>query len=363
MKNYFNKLHYETDLSIENKIILIFLLIFSLFYTLVVKIRKILYSIGILKQNKLNAFVISVGNLTTGGTGKTPITVEIANYISDKLRQNTAILSRGYGGKLSASDINIISDGKNIFYSAHLSGDEPYWMASNSENTPILTCKDRYESGIKAINEFGSRVIILDDGFQHLKLKRDLNILVVDCHLRFGNGYLLPAGPLREPIDQIKRADKIILVNKKSLDASSGQLCKNFAEELASTYKKPVFSCNFINKGVFCLKTSQKLPITSNVLAFAGIARPEYFFEYLSKEGVQLLKTRVFSDHHLYTSDDIRNIIKEAKMIGADAIITTEKDAVKLKALLGEKSVDIDFYALKLGIDLDVAKLLENIEL
>ncbi|MFA6990130.1 MAG: tetraacyldisaccharide 4'-kinase [Candidatus Gastranaerophilaceae bacterium] len=359
MKNYFNKLHYETDLALEDRLILPFLLVFSCFYALISKIRNFFYRSGLLKQNKLKAFVISVGNLTTGGTGKTPITVEIANYISDKLQKNIAVLSRGYGGKLSVSDVNIISNGKNIFYSAHMSGDEPYWMAVNSKNVPIITGKNRYESGLKAMEEFNSEILILDDGFQHLKLKRDLNLLVIDCNLKFGNGYLLPAGPLRESLAEIKRADKIILVNKKSLDNSSKQICENFAKNLENTYKKPVFCCNFTNKGIFCIKTSQELALNSTVFAFAGIARPEYFFEYLSQTGHNLVKTRVFNDHHLYTKDDIQNIIREAKMIGANAIVTTEKDAVKLKALLEETSFGLDFYALKLGIDLDLEKLLE----
>lgn len=362
MKRYIAGIHYAKTLSPEENLLKLLLIFFSFFYGFAIKIRNWLYDLSIIKSKKLGAFIISIGNLTTGGTGKTPITAEIASYISGYKGKKTAILSRGYGGKLSVERVNIISDGKNIFYSAHMAGDEPYWIALNTNNTPVITGKNRFESGQRSINEFGTEVLILDDGFQHRKLGRDLNLLVIDSHNKFGNDLILPAGPLREHIDEIKRADKVIVVNKQSFDETSRISCVNYANELEKRYSKPVFVCQFENTGIFNVKTREELSSNSIVYSFAGIGQPEFFFQYLKEQNFNIVKTREFNDHHLYTKDDIQNIIKEAQRLGATSIVTTEKDAVKLKALLDEDGSEIPLFALKLGLSLDVEKLLEEVK-
>ena len=200
MKKYFNKIHYSENLKLQDKLFKSILAVFSMPYFAGVSLRNFLYSKNILKKVKLPAYVISVGNLTTGGTGKTPITIEIAKYIKDKFHKKVAVLSRGYGGKLSGNEVNVVSDGKNILLSPYRAGEEPWLIASKLNGVVVLTGKDRAKLGKYAIKNFGAEILILDDGFQHIKLERDLNILVVDAHKKFGNGMLLPSGPLREPV-------------------------------------------------------------------------------------------------------------------------------------------------------------------
>ncbi len=359
MKNFVAHIHYAKYLMPEERLAYIGLGLLTPFYTLGAKLKLLMYKHGIKKAEKVNAFVISIGNITTGGTGKTPVCVAIANYLSETLNKRTAILSRGYGGKLSNTHVNTISDGENIFFSAHMSGDEPYWLAYNSQKTVVLTCKNRFDAAKTAIKDYQAEVLILDDGFQHIKLHRDFNLMLIDGNLKFGNGKLLPQGPLREPLSEISRADCILIMNKRALDTNAKENCEKFAKEIEEKYSIKTIVCNFAPKGVFSLQGSEELINTEKVYAFAGIGQPKFFFEYLKNQGHEVLKKRIFEDHHLYTKDDIKNILIEAKNLGATAIITTEKDAVKIKALL-DKNSEIKFYALKLGIDLNVRELLSG---
>ena len=362
MKNFISNLHYTNPkyLVLEEKLAYYLLGVAKLFYNIGVNFRLLSYKTGYKKPTKVDAYVISIGNITTGGTGKTPVCVALANYFSETLNKKTAILSRGYGGKLANSKVNIISDGENIFFSAHMSGDEPYWLAYNAQKTSVLTCKNRIEAAQIAIAEQKAEVLLLDDGFQHLKLHRDFNIMLVDGNLKFGNGNLLPQGPLREPLKEINRADCILVMNKRSLDKKAIENCENFAQKLAEKYNKKTVVCNFAPVGIFNLNDNSKLFSPKKVYAFAGIGQPKFFFEYLKKQDFELAKERMFEDHHLYTIDDIKNILAEAKKMDVNAIVTTEKDAVKIKALLDKNPSDIDFYALKLGLDIDIANILPN---
>ena len=359
MKNFVAHIHYAKYLLPEEKLAYFGLGLIKPFYFLAASLKILAYKLKLKKPKKVNAFVVSIGNITTGGTGKTPVCVALANYFSEKQNKKTAILSRGYGGKLSNTQVNTISDGENIFFSPHMSGDEPYWLAYNSQKTVVLTCKNRIEAANTAINTYDAEVLLLDDGFQHIKLHRDLNIMLIDGNLKFGNGKLLPQGPLREPISQIARADCILIMNKRALDATATANCEKFAKEVETKYNKKTFVCNFAPDGIYNLNTRVELEKPSKVYAFAGIGQPKFFFEYLKNEGFEIVKERIFSDHHLYTKDDIKNILAEARKLGANSIVTTEKDAVKLKALLDEKN-DIDFYALKLGLDINIEDILST---
>lgn len=337
------------------------LLFCSLFYGLVVNIRNLLYKFKILKCTKLKAYVISIGNLTTGGTGKTPITCEIANYIREKLGKRTAIISRGYGGKLSNKNTNIISDGEIIYYDSDMAGDEPFWLAVNSKNTAVITGKNRVKSGQYATDNFKSEILLLDDGFQHLKLKRDSDIVLIDCFQVFGNGFLLPAGPLRESENQLKRADKIIIVNKKPFEKNSDEQCRKFAGKIYEKYGKITLICNIYPDKIYDLKTNLPI-ITEKAFAFAGIGQPDSFFDYLENQNIKLVGKSVFVDHHLYTKPDIENLIEKTLQKGTDSIITTEKDAVKIVPFLNEINSDIKICALKLRVELDTDELLRNVK-
>lgn len=360
MKNYIAHIHYAKYLTIEEKIVYLALGFLKIFYAVGVQFKLLMYKMKFKKAHKVAAYVISIGNITTGGTGKTPVCVAIANYLSEKLNKKTAILSRGYGGKLANTQVNTISDGENIFYSAHLSGDEPYWLAYNAQKTSVLTCKNRVEAAQIAIKEQKAEVLLLDDGFQHIKMHRDFNIMLIDGNLKFGNNKLLPQGPLREPLSEISRANCIFVMNKRALDSEATAKCNEFAKELEQKYKIKSVVCNFAPKGIYGLLDNIELSTPAKVYVFAGIGQPKFFFEYLENQDYQLVKTRIFEDHHLYTKNDIKNIIEEAEKLGANAIVTTEKDAVKIKAILDE-NVSIKFYALKLGLDIDLEEILPQI--
>ena len=212
IKTEITKIHYNKNA----KGFLIKLLEFaSIFYGIGSRLKNWLYDQNILKPEKVNAFVISVGNLTTGGVGKTPVVSEIAKYFILK-GEKTAIISRGYGGKLSNKNINVISDGQKIYYNANLAGDEPFWLAENTKGAAVITSKNRYKACEYAIENLGVTKIILDDGFQHRKLYRDMDIILMDSEKCFGNEKLLPAGPLREGIESFKRVNKLVIVSKNT---------------------------------------------------------------------------------------------------------------------------------------------------
>lgn len=361
MKNYFHKIHYFKEMNPQDWLVFTVLCFFSVFYSIIILIRQTLYSLKILKSTKLNAYVISIGNLTTGGTGKTPITCEIANYINNNLNKKVAIISRGYGGQLSNKNTNIISEGENIFYDSIQAGDEPFWMTENCKNTAVITGKNRVKSGQYAVDNFNSEILILDDGFQHLKLQRDLDIVLIDCITVFGNGFLLPAGPLRELKVNLKRADKIIIVNKKPFDSDSETQCELIAKNICEKHGKEPLVCKLNPDKIYDLNTKE-LVNPQKSIAFAGIGQPEFFFNSLKNKGVNLVSEKIFTDHYLYTKLDIENILKEAEEKGADSIITTEKDAVKLMPFLDKINSNIKICALKLNVELDLDELLKDLK-
>ena len=200
-KTKITKIHYDKN---AKGIFFKILEFCSLFYGIGSGLKNLLYDRGILKPKKVDAFVISVGNVTTGGVGKTPVVAKIAKYYISN-GEKVAIISRGYGGALSNKQINVISDGNEIFCNARLAGDEPFWLAENVNGAIVITSKNRTEAAEYAIQKYGTTKIILDDGFQHRKLYRNLDIVLVDSDKMYGNGHLLPAGPLREGKEAFKR--------------------------------------------------------------------------------------------------------------------------------------------------------------
>ncbi len=360
MKIYFSRLHYNKTPAILDKALMIFLLPASFFYGLAVFTRNFLYDTNLVKTEKLPAFVISIGNLTTGGTGKTPVTAKIACCLTKELKKKTAVISRGYGGKLSIKKSNIISNGSKIFFDAEMAGDEPFWIAENSKDTVVITGKNRYKSGKYAIEKFNSEVLILDDGFQYRKLHRNLNILLIDCDKVSGNNFLLPAGPLREPEDQIKRADKVVIVNKSPYLKPFEEKVNVLREILKDKYNKESCVCEFMADGIYDIITKQPFNGFEKVVAFSGIARPESFFSFLEDMQVNLAAKKIFPDHHIYTKTDIQALIDYAESVNADAVITTEKDSVKIRSYLKNIETKIPVCALKLKANLDIREIIPS---
>lgn len=335
LKTEITKIHYNK----EAKGTLVKLLEFaSLFYGMGSGFKNLFYDKGILKPKRVEAYVISVGNITTGGVGKTPVVAEIAKYLNEQ-GEKTAVISRGYGGKLSNKQVNLISDGEKIYYNANLAGDEPFWIAQNAKGTVVVTSKNRIKAAQYAIEKFGVTKIILDDGFQHRKMYRDLDIVLTDSKMGFGNEKLLPAGPLREGAEAFSRIDKLVVVSKNTDHTRAEKLAKIMGKKM----KLSTLVCKTEPDYVYNIKTGERLQNCAKITAISAIGQPKQFYAFL--KDFEIDKTIDFDDHHQYIKEDIENI--------SGIIVTTEKDAVKLKKF------DFDnIYALKLKVDIDIKKLL-----
>jgi tetraacyldisaccharide 4'-kinase len=337
IKTKITQMHYQRD----SKGVLFDILKFcSYFYGFGSRMKNFLYDNKILKPKKVNAYVISVGNMTTGGVGKTPVVSEIAKYLVN-LGQRVAIVSRGYGGKLDNSKINMISDGTSVYFDAVQAGDEPYWLAENTQGAYVFTCRNRYLAAKMAVEKFGIQVIILDDGFQHRKLHRDLDIVLMDSVKGFGNEHLLPAGPLREGSEALERIDKLVVVSKSVKHETAERVAKIMQKRL----NIPTSVCYTEPDYVYNIKTGQRLMEGLAVTAMCAIGQPQQFYDFLSD--YQVVKTVTFDDHHQYAPIDIVDI--------SGSIITTEKDAVKLARFDRD-----NIYALKLKTVIDVENLLKK---
>lgn len=337
LKTEITKIHYDKEATGALVKVLEFA---SIFYGIGSGLKNLFYDKGIIKPKKVKACVISVGNITTGGVGKTPVVAEIAKYLIFR-GDKPAIISRGYGGKLSNKQINLISDGEKIYCNATLSGDEPFWLAENVKGAIVITSKNRYEAAKYAIEKFGVTHIILDDGFQHRKLYRDIDIVLSDSEKGFGNEKLLPAGPLREGPEAFKRIDKMVIVSK-NLDHSRAEKIAKITEK---RMKIPTFVCKTEPDYVYNIKTGQKLQPDSEITAICAIGQPGQFFDFL--KDYKIKEMIPFDDHHQYELKDIQKI--------KGNIVTTEKDAVKLKNFENN-----NIFALKLKTNIKVEELLNG---
>ena len=305
-------------------------------YSAAMRLRAFLYSKGILKQHRLPAPVISVGNLTIGGTGKTPL----VQYITKKLTQldlKSAIISRGYGGRAKAQ-INIVSDGKYLLLDAASGGDEPRLLAENLPGVPVLTGNKRAVTGLHAIKELGADVIVLDDGFQHLGVQRDIDMVLFHADTLLSTNRVLPGGDLREPLTALKRAHCFFITG---LTADNSKRVQTFRQFLHQRFPdKPIFTTHYqpatlLKKGL--PQTVSTIPVAEAagmaLYGFCGIANPASFEQLLIQEQYNLVGFKPFRDHHSYSKRDLQELGKLARQAGAQALIATEKDFVKLKSL------------------------------
>jgi len=308
----------------------------SPFYSCLMATRSRLYQKGLFKQHKLNVPVISVGNLVLGGTGKTPLVHYIAKLLQHHNRK-PAILSRGYKGSATAA-INVVSNTTDILLDAAEAGDEPLLLAEKLPGVPVITGKKRFTTGCFAIDSLGADSLILDDGFQHMALKRDLDLVLFTVQNLLGNGRVLPGGDLREPLSALKRADAFIISGINDSESMSRNP-EEFISLLKSMYPdKPVFTAIYqpektlirIDKrkdGTISQFDAGKIPL----YGFCGIARPESFKKTLEFTGMKLTGFHAYEDHHSYSADNIQSLIHNAKNSGAHGLVTTEKDLVKLR--------------------------------
>lgn len=300
----------------------------SLLYGGIVGLRILLYRCGLFTTYKLPCVVISVGNLTVGGVGKTPLVI----YIVDLLRglgYNVAALSRGYKGKMYKTG-GVVSDGERLCMDPVAAGDEPYLIAEKIKNVPVLVGKNRFKMGKTACRQFSSEVLVLDDGFQHVQLERDIDLLLLDGTNPFGNGYCIPRGPLREPVAARKRADAVVLTRSERED---GPAPHAFRKRIDAGIT-PTFYCSHVPDRLFLAGTGNVLEfdalVGKRLFAFSGIARNDSFRKMITDLGGALEGYLEFPDHHPYSEADLRLIWKKAGNLGVDNLITTEKDSVRI---------------------------------
>jgi tetraacyldisaccharide 4'-kinase len=318
-----------------------FLSMFSKVYGGSVKLRRNFYKKAVFQSKRLPCPIISIGNITVGGTGKTPMTIYVAQVVK-QLGYKVAIISRGYKGK-SERVGGIVSDGRVLLMTPEIAGDEPYMMAKRLKDVPVIVGKNRFKAGRLAVRKFNPDVIVLDDGFQHLKLQRDLDLVLLDCRKPFGNGHLLPRGVMREPVSALLCADAIILTKS---DTVNNNETSSLPKKLRSyERKKPVyrtFHHPFVYKTVKeekslfenSIQGVLRLNLASirgrTVFAFSGLADNHNF-----QQTVKSLKCNVsgfmeFSDHHPYSDRDLKDISAAAKRSMSECIVTTEKDYVRI---------------------------------
>jgi len=313
-----------------------FLYVISKVYGGAVKLRRTFYKKSVLKSKKLSCPVISIGNITVGGTGKTPMAIYVANVIRD-LGYKVAIISRGYKGKAEKNG-GIVSDGKTLLMTPEIAGDEPYMMAARLRNVPIIVGRNRFKAGRLAVRKFDPDILVLDDGFQHLKLQRDLDLVLLDYRKPFGNGHLLPRGVMREPASALLCATAIILTRSDTMnDKEMKSLLKmpRFYERKTPVYRayhKPLVY-KIINR-----EKNIKEAIRQNcdcikgrtVFAFSGLADNRNFRRTLKNLKCNIAGYLEFPDHHSYSDSDLKDILAAARKRLSECLITTEKDYVRI---------------------------------
>lgn len=333
----------------------------SLIFTGVVYLRRQLYKHNILRAQHLGCLVVVVGNLTVGGTGKTPVVEKLARTLHSKGRK-VAILSRGYKSKKEPlfrkwyrllthqppAPPRVVSDGETVFFNSEIAGDEPYMLARNLPGVVVVTDKDRVKAGLYAIRKFGVDTLILDDGFQYYQLKDHLQLLLVDKTNPFGNRRLLPRGILREPVNQMKRASYVFLT--KSEDPPSQDLLETLGEHRS---EKEWIECTHRPKYLQEVFGEEKLSLDwlkgKRVGAMSGIAVPESFEIFLQQLGAVEVVPFRFLDHHRFTARELRKIKNRISRQGLDVLVTTEKDAVRIEQ---DFEPGIPFYFLRVEIHL-----------
>ncbi len=340
LENYLVKLIQEKGADLDQPGSIRFLLAtlkgFSYVFHLIVSTRYLFYRVGFLKRFPLGVQVISIGNVTAGGTGKTPVTEIFARTLAARGRK-VAILSRGYRRKEApwwkrmltgiVEPPLVVSDGRHVLLDSATGGDEPYMLASNLPGVAVVVDRNRVKAGRYAVKRLGCDTIILDDGFQYQKLRHSIEVVLVDSTNPFGNGNMLPRGILREPVRNLKRAD-IIFLTKCRGDVSAVR------EEIRRyNTKAEIVECNHTPKVLKDVWSREEYPLSwlqgKTLCTLSGIASPKGFENSLRHLGAKVVWCERYADHHRYDSSEVLYALNRSADMGADALVTTEKDAVR----------------------------------
>lgn len=333
LENYLKELVDGKRNKLLDKLLLLILNFLEQVYKLLLFFRKILYSSGLIKKTKLEPVLISIGNITAGGTGKTPVVKYLAGGLNNK-GINTAVVSRGYGSETEGP--LLVSDGCVETASYEEAGDEALMLSRLMEGFPVAIGKKRAAAGRLVQERFKPDLILLDDAFQHWQLARDIDIVVIDGLNPFANRHLLPRGYLREPLTALNRGD-IFIITRADLIAES-QLQK--IKEEISKYNKTPLIYTAVYKSVYLrfldiAGKSSVEPVVSHtarkILAFSGLGNPASFYQTLNKNGFNVAEMIEYPDHYRYQEDDFDYIGRKASEEGIKLVLTTEKDAVKFK--------------------------------
>ena len=328
----------------------------SLLFALVVSVRYLFYKTGILRRYPLGIQVISIGNVTAGGKGKTPVTELFARSLAARGRK-VAILSRGYRRKEASwwqrmftqviDPPLVVSDGKRVRLDSAVGGDEPYMLASNLPGVAVVVDRDRVKAGRYAIKRLGCDTIILDDGFQYQRLKHSVEVVLVDSTNPFGNGNMLPRGILREPVRHLKRADIIFLTKCR------GDVSETVSEIRKHNKKAEIVKCSHSPKVLKDVWSREEFPLSwlegKTVCTLSGIASPKGFENSLRHLGAKVVWCERYADHHRYDPSEILYALNRTADMGSDALVTTEKDAVRFPRF---ETVPVKCLYLRIAIDI-----------
>jgi tetraacyldisaccharide 4'-kinase len=299
-------------------------------YRATVYLRRVFFRLHIFTGKKITCPVISIGNLTLGGTGKTPTVIQIAQLLKSNNRR-PVVVSRGYGRK-DETEIIVVSDGRSVLVDVQTGGDEPVMIGSMLPGIPVVVGRKRYQAALLALNLFNPDVVLLDDGFQHIPLKRDLDIVLVDAGNPFGNGKLFPAGILREPMNALERAHAV-LITKTDGTSDVGTL----KETIRRYTRARIFTARQVPVDLIDSRSAEIKPLAdlrgSRVLALSGIARPDSFTNMLKALGADIAAVCTYPDHFEYQRSDLAAVFQNAADEKVSMIITTAKDAIRLKKL------------------------------
>lgn len=304
-----------------------------------------MYRRGTFRSTKLDRPVVSVGNITTGGTGKTPLVEWVARRLAQDGRK-VCVLTRGYR-RTEPGERILVSDGETVFSTPQTAGDEAFLLARNLKGlAAVISDANRVAAGEDAIKHLRTDCFVLDDGFQHLRLVRDLDIVTIDATNPWGGGRLLPAGRLREPLGGLSRAGCVVITRVDQ----AGEV-ESLRKQISNYSDCPIFNSRMTTRALVTVNDSPKT-VATPVGAFCAVGNPVSFFKQLRQEGYVPVFEKTMPDHHAYTQQDIDSIAHDAKGAGAKSLITTAKDAVKLQAL----TLSLPCFSLEVEISIDDAE-------